>query len=143
MKVGSLAVADVFSTALLGLSSYQLFNDIYIFYFGFFMNSCVAILIIMFMKDVINEKDFEARRVASNSETSKTKRAKVVCNQAMTLLLKEPYFIFAIVGGMYSIVTSVIGNSNTIIAVTDAFKARGDPDFEANSKWYYCKLKLI
>ena len=67
MKIGSLAIADTFSTALLGLSSYEFFNDIYIFYFGLILNTIVAVLIIMFMKDVINEKDFDKRRERSSS----------------------------------------------------------------------------
>ena len=137
VKAMCIAVADVCSTSLLGLSSFKFFDDIYIFFFVLILNSSVAILIIFGMKDVILEKD-ENRR----DSTSKLQRAGIVCNQAAYLLKTEPYFIFAIIGGMYTITTSALGNNSTIIAIADAFKLQGSSDWESDSKWYFFKLKL-
>ena len=61
MYVMCIAIADLFSTSLLGLSSFRLFDDIYIFYFVLILNSCVAVLIIYGMKDVIKSNSSENR----------------------------------------------------------------------------------
>ena len=140
IKVMMIALADFCGTLMLGLSSFKLFEDIYIFYFVLVLNIFVAVLIIFGMKDVILEKESENRR--SINYTPKMTRAKSICSQACFLLKTEPYFIFAILGGMYSIVTTAIGVNNTIIAIGDALRLQGNENWEAESKWFFCKLKL-
>lgn len=49
------------------------------------------------MKDVINSKDFDARRERSDTETA-SKRISYVIKQGFKLIFSEPQILFGILG---------------------------------------------
>ena len=60
------------------------------------------------MKDVINEKEFDERRASSRS-TQKKVRFTFVLKQAATLLVTEPVMPLAILGGVIQYCFLILG----------------------------------